>query len=125
MAGDCIDHYTLKDSFSDDQVRLISILVKLQYVYLSIYFVSGVARGIGWQQIGTYINLGAYYLVGSPVGVVLAFVFHLRGKGLWIGLVTGSTVQALLFALKTSLTNWQKQVLIFKIYPHHHEMDSF
>ncbi|KAL4594310.1 hypothetical protein ACB092_12G011300 [Castanea dentata] len=45
---------------------------------------SGVARGSGWQDIGAYVNLGAYYLVGVPVGVVLAFVVHLKGKGLWI-----------------------------------------
>ncbi|CAN6584328.1 unnamed protein product [Malus baccata var. baccata] len=70
---------------------------------------SGVARGAGWQNIGAYVNLGAYYLVGTPVGVVLAFVVHLRAKGLWIGLLTGSTVQAILLTLKTSLTNWQKQ----------------
>ncbi|TQE01402.1 hypothetical protein C1H46_012983 [Malus baccata] len=70
---------------------------------------SGVARGTGWQNIGAYVNLGAYYLVGTPVGVVLAFVVHLRAKGLWIGLLTGSTVQAILLTLKTSLTNWQKQ----------------
>ncbi|CAN6720346.1 unnamed protein product [Malus baccata var. baccata] len=70
---------------------------------------SGVARGTGWQNIGAYVNLGAYYLVGTPVGVVLAFVVHLRAKGLWIGLLTGSTVQAILLTLKTSLTDWQKQ----------------
>nr|XP_028952370.1 protein DETOXIFICATION 13-like [Malus domestica] len=70
---------------------------------------SGVARGTGWQNIGAYVNLGAYYLVGTPVGVVLAFGVHLRAKGLWIGLLTGSTIQAILLTLKTSLTNWQKQ----------------
>ncbi|KAM3681599.1 hypothetical protein ACJW31_12G009400 [Castanea mollissima] len=55
-----------------------------------------VARGSGWQDIGAYVNLGAYYLVGVPVGVVLAFVVHLKGK-------------AFLLALKTSFTNWEKQ----------------
>ena len=38
-------------------------------------------------------------------------VVHLKGKGLWIGMVTGSTVQAFLLALKTSFTNWEKQVI--------------
>ena len=64
-----------------------------------------VARGSGWQDIGAYVNLGAYYLVGVPVGVVLAFVVHLKGRGLW------TTVQAFLLALKTSLANWEKQVI--------------
>ncbi|XP_057993396.1 protein DETOXIFICATION 8 isoform X1 [Hevea brasiliensis] len=71
---------------------------------------SGVARGSGWQHIGAYVNLGAYYLVGTPVGAVLAFVAHLKGKGLLIGLATGSFVQATLLALMTIFTNWEKQV---------------
>ncbi|XP_044468915.1 protein DETOXIFICATION 12-like [Mangifera indica] len=70
---------------------------------------SGVARGSGWQHIGAYINLGAFYLVGLPVAGVLGFVAHLKGKGLWIGLVAGSVVQASFLALITSLTNWKKQ----------------
>ena len=41
----------------------------------------------------------------------MAFVVHLKGKGLWIGMVTGSTVQAFLLALKTSFTNWEKKVI--------------
>lgn len=70
---------------------------------------SGVARGTGWQHIGAYVNLGAYYLLGVPVAVVLCFALNLRGKGLWIGILAGSTVQASLLALVTGLTNWQKQ----------------
>lgn len=70
----------------------------------------GVARGSGWQHIGAYINLGAFYLVGLPVAGVLGFVAHLKGKGLWIGIVAGSVVQASFLALITSLTNWKKQV---------------
>ena len=59
-----------------------------------------VPRGSGWQDIGAYVNLEAYYLVGVTVGVVLAFVVHLKGKGLWIGILTGSTVEAFLLDLK-------------------------
>ncbi|KAK7845238.1 protein detoxification 8, partial [Quercus suber] len=60
-----------------------------------------VPRGSGWQDIGAYVNLEVYYLVGVLVGVVLAFVVQLKGKGLWIGILTGSTVDAFLLALKT------------------------
>ncbi|MCI23196.1 MATE efflux family protein 9-like, partial [Trifolium medium] len=28
---------------------------------------TGVARGGGFQQMGAYVNLGAYYLVGIPL----------------------------------------------------------
>lgn len=73
----------------------------------------GVARGSGWQHIGAYINLGAFYVVGLPVGVLLGFVLHLKGKGLWIGVVIGSAMQSTLLSLVTSFTNWEKQVYIY------------
>jgi Na+-driven multidrug efflux pump len=44
------------------------------------YYDSGTARGVGWQKIGAYINLGSYYLVGIPAAVVLAFVLLIGGK---------------------------------------------
>ncbi|XP_044512213.1 protein DETOXIFICATION 9-like isoform X4 [Mangifera indica] len=72
---------------------------------------SGVARGSGWQNLGAYVNLGAYYLVGIPVAAILAFVLHLNGKGLLIGLATASSVQAAFLGLRTIFTDWQKQAL--------------
>lgn len=70
---------------------------------------SGVARGTGWQHIGAYINLGAFYVVGIPISAVLCFVLNLKAKGLWIGLLAGASVQTSLLALVTGLTNWQKE----------------
>ncbi|XP_076935552.1 protein DETOXIFICATION 14-like [Bidens hawaiensis] len=70
---------------------------------------SGAARGSGWQHIGAYINLGSYYLVGIPMALVLGFVIHLKGKGLWSGLIIGSIVQCILLILITCSTNWEKQ----------------
>ncbi|CAN1768332.1 Protein DETOXIFICATION 12 [Linum perenne] len=52
--------------------------------------VSGIVRGCGWQHIGAYINLGAFYLCGILVGVALGFWTDLRGKGLWIGVQVGA-----------------------------------
>ncbi|KAL2531633.1 MATE efflux family protein [Abeliophyllum distichum] len=72
---------------------------------------SGVARGSGWQHIGAYVNLGAYYLVGIPVALVLGFVLDLKGKGLWSGLVAGATVQSISLSLITGLTNWEDQAM--------------
>ncbi|OMO73326.1 Multi antimicrobial extrusion protein [Corchorus olitorius] len=69
----------------------------------------GIVRGIGWQHIGAYANLAAYYLVGIPSGVLCGFVLHLRGEGLWIGMLTGSTVQGILLAFVIAVTNWKKQ----------------
>lgn len=70
---------------------------------------SGVARGCGWQDIGAYINLGAYYVCGIPVAATLGFYAHLRGKGLWIGIQIGSFVQTALLIIVTTCTDWDKQ----------------
>ncbi|KAI3462573.1 hypothetical protein Pfo_019236 [Paulownia fortunei] len=73
--------------------------------------ISGIARGSGWQHLGAYVNLGAFYLVGIPVAVVLGFVEHLKAKGFWIGIVIGSTLQSTVLSFITGFTNWQKQAM--------------
>ncbi|KAF8111346.1 hypothetical protein N665_0076s0321 [Sinapis alba] len=70
---------------------------------------SGVARGCGWQKIGACVNLGSYYLVGVPLGLVLGFHFHIAGRGLWLGIVTALAVQVLCLSLVTIFTNWDKE----------------
>ncbi|KDP43815.1 hypothetical protein JCGZ_23023 [Jatropha curcas] len=70
---------------------------------------SGTCRGCGWQKIGAFVNLGSYYIVGIPTAVVLAFVCHIGGKGLWIGITVAMFVQATSFAIITLCTDWEKQ----------------
>lgn len=72
---------------------------------------SGVARGSGWQHIGAYVNLGAYYLVGIPVALMLGFVMHLKGQGLWCGLIAGATTQSILLGIITFRSDWEKQAM--------------
>ncbi|XP_047944699.1 protein DETOXIFICATION 14-like isoform X1 [Salvia hispanica] len=70
---------------------------------------SGVARGCGWQHIGAYINLASFYLFGIPIAIALTFWFNFRGVGLWIGILSGATLQTILLSLITIFTNWEKQ----------------
>ncbi|KAF5183012.1 Detoxification-like protein [Thalictrum thalictroides] len=72
---------------------------------------SGIARGTGWQHLGAYVNLGSFYLEGIPVAVLLSFRLNLRGKGLWTGILLGSTIQSALLAFITSSTNWHQQAI--------------
>ncbi|XP_059639537.1 protein DETOXIFICATION 16-like [Cornus florida] len=68
---------------------------------------SGAVRGCGWQNIGAFVNLGSYYLVGIPSAILLAFVFHIGGKGLWLGIVCALLVQVLSLLTITARTNWE------------------
>ncbi|XP_050223071.1 protein DETOXIFICATION 12-like isoform X2 [Mercurialis annua] len=93
-----------------DYVTMISPLVCLSVIMDSLQGVlSGVARGCGWQQIGAYINLGAFYLCGIPIAAVLGFWVQLRGTGLWIGIQVGAFTQVTLLAIVTCFVNWEKQ----------------
>ncbi|KAM7272693.1 hypothetical protein ACFE04_027356 [Oxalis oulophora] len=70
---------------------------------------SGVARGCGWQKIGAYVNLAAYYLFGLPCAIILTFFYNFGGKGLWIGITCGSFVQAIVLLTITIRTKWEEE----------------
>ncbi|XP_061351421.1 protein DETOXIFICATION 12-like [Gastrolobium bilobum] len=95
-----------------DYVTVMAPLVCLSVMLDSIQGVLvGIARGCGWQHIGVYINLGAFYLCGIPVAASLAFWLKLGGKGLWIGIQCGAFIQCVLLAIITSCINWEQQAI--------------
>ncbi|GLT35051.1 hypothetical protein SLA2020_095350 [Shorea laevis] len=93
-----------------DYVTAMSPLVCISVILDSLQGVlSGIARGCGWQHIGAYINLGAFYLCGIPVAALLGFFVKLRGMGLWIGIQSGAFTQTVLLSIVTGCINWEKQ----------------
>jgi len=56
----------------------------------------GALRGLSDLKVPTLVTLIAYWVVGLPLGYVLAFVFDMREIGVWIGLLTGLTATAIL-----------------------------
>ncbi|PNT60859.1 hypothetical protein BRADI_5g07146v3 [Brachypodium distachyon] len=72
---------------------------------------SGIVRGCGFQKIGAFVNLSAYYLVGIPAALCFAFLYHFSGMGLWLGIICGLVVQMLLLLFITLSTNWEKEAL--------------
>nr|XP_043607363.1 protein DETOXIFICATION 26-like isoform X4 [Erigeron canadensis] len=69
----------------------------------------GVALGCGWQSQVAIVNLGSYYVVGVPLGVILEQFFGLGIKGLWTGMLSGTVVQTLTLAIITIRCQWDKQ----------------
>ncbi|KAE8668230.1 MATE efflux family protein 9 [Hibiscus syriacus] len=93
-----------------DSVTSMAPLVCLSVILDGLQGVlQGVARGSGWQHIGAYVNLGAFYLVGIPAAATLAFWLQLKGIGLWVGIQSGSLTQNILLAIVTSCVNWEEQ----------------
>ncbi|KAK6159016.1 hypothetical protein DH2020_006330 [Rehmannia glutinosa] len=73
---------------------------------------SGVAIGAGWQSVVVYVNLGCYYLIGIPCGVVLGYIIKLQVEGVWIGMLIGTFIQTIILLIITQRTDWDKQVSI-------------
>ncbi|KAL2234403.1 protein DETOXIFICATION 16-like [Sesamum indicum] len=89
--------------------RMMPILAASNFMDGLQCVLSGTIRGCGWQKIGAFINLGSYYLVGIPTAILLAFVFHIGGRGLWSGILCALVVQVVcLFAIMLR-TNWEHE----------------
>ncbi|KAK2416296.1 protein DETOXIFICATION [Trifolium repens] len=73
---------------------------------------SGVAIGAGWQSIVAYVNIGCYYIIGIPVGIVLGNVIHWQVKGIWMGMLFGTLIQTIVLIIITYKTNWDEQVIV-------------
>ncbi|CAL1406995.1 unnamed protein product [Linum trigynum] len=73
---------------------------------------SGVAVGCGWQEFVAYVNVGCYYAVGIPVGVILGFYCDLGAKGIWSGMIGGTALQTIILIWVTVRTDWIKEVPI-------------
>lgn len=61
---------------------------------------AGMLRGLYDTRTPMLLALIGYWVIGVPVGALLAFSFDLGGVGIWIGLVCGLAVVALLMTLR-------------------------
>ncbi|OQR83533.1 Multidrug/Oligosaccharidyl-lipid/Polysaccharide (MOP) Flippase Superfamily [Achlya hypogyna] len=68
----------------------------------------GVLRAMGHQQVATYVNAGAFYLVGIPMAALCAFYFDLSVEGLWAGFTTGPLVACSIYLTLLSRVNWNE-----------------
>uniref|UniRef100_A0A7C8YH59 Protein DETOXIFICATION n=1 Tax=Opuntia streptacantha TaxID=393608 RepID=A0A7C8YH59_OPUST len=96
-----------------DAVAGLSPFLALSIIFNGIQPVlSGVAVGCGWQAFVAYVNVGCYYIVGIPIGVLLGFYFNLGVKGIWSGMIGGTIMQTLILLWVTCTTDWQNEVVI-------------
>ncbi|KAG2752800.1 MATE efflux family protein [Suillus brevipes Sb2] len=71
----------------------------------------GVLRAQGKQLIGALLNISAYYCIGIPFGVWLAFKTNIGLVGLWVG-ITAALVYCSAWGTYLCITaDWQKEVM--------------
>ncbi|KAG5087453.1 hypothetical protein AAZX31_01G006800 [Glycine max] len=69
----------------------------------------GVVRGTARPNVAANVNLGAFYLVGMPVAVGLAFWLEVGFCGLWLGLLSAQVCCAGLMLYMIGTTDWEYQ----------------
>ncbi|XP_045442461.1 multidrug and toxin extrusion protein 2 isoform X1 [Pipistrellus kuhlii] len=89
-----------------DKVLPVYIIFQLFEALCCVY--GGVLRGTGRQAFGAVVNAIAYYVVGLPLGIVLAFVVRLRTMGLWLGMLTCGVLAAAALAAYTARLDWAR-----------------
>ncbi|KAJ1289399.1 hypothetical protein BS78_02G161400 [Paspalum vaginatum] len=73
---------------------------------------SGVAVGSGLQVLVAFINVGCYYLVGIPLGVLFGFKLKLGAFGIWMGMLTGTLLQIAILLFIIIRMKWEKQAML-------------
>ncbi|XP_050128174.1 protein DETOXIFICATION 49-like [Malus sylvestris] len=68
--------------------------------------VCGVLKGSARPMLGAIINFGAFYVVGLPMALLMAFVMHLGLLGLWLGLLAAQMVCFLVMVIVLIRTDW-------------------
>eukprot|EP01018_Ginkgo_biloba_P039363 Gb_04757 [translate_table: standard] len=71
----------------------------------------GVLRGSARPAVGARINLGSFYFVGTPVALVLAFVFKLGLVGLCYGLLAAQIACASSILVAVLRTDWVSEAV--------------
>jgi MATE family multidrug resistance protein len=70
----------------------------------------GIFRGLGRQQQGAGVNFLGFYVVGLPVGLLLAVYAHFELQGLWWGLCAAIWTVSLTTLFLVSRICWDEEV---------------
>ncbi|KAB5592882.1 MATE efflux family protein [Ceratobasidium theobromae] len=103
--------------FNNDEtvVGVVSIILPLVAVFQVVDGINCVAGGAlrarGKQSLGALVNITAYYVIGIPFGIYLAFWWGAGLQGLWIGLTTALYYSAVISSYVLLRTDWAKEVL--------------
>ncbi|XP_030528418.1 protein DETOXIFICATION 27-like isoform X4 [Rhodamnia argentea] len=97
-------------------VNELAVLLAFTILFNSIQPVlSGAAVGSGWQALAAGVNIGSYYVIGVPLGVLFGWVLSFGITGTWAGMISGTVVQTLILALITVKCEWEEEARKAKI----------
>ncbi|MBA0850959.1 hypothetical protein Goshw_010213 [Gossypium schwendimanii] len=89
--------------------RMMLLMAVIEVVNFPLAVCGGIVRGTARPWLAMYANLGGFYLLALPLGVVLAFKAALGLSGLLIGLLVGmATCLALLLVMVVRI-KWHEE----------------
>jgi len=96
---------------TDEEVR--SIMYSMIPINALVYLpdaaqglLSGTVRGLGIQRKVAGFVILAYYTVGFPIGLVLAFRYDMKIRGLWLGTFFSCSLQFFFFLRAIRNEDW-------------------
>ncbi|KAJ3673723.1 hypothetical protein LUZ60_005715 [Juncus effusus] len=96
-----------------DAVDKLAVLLAFTILLNSVQpILSGVAVGSGWQATVAYVNIGSYYCIGIPLGVLFGWLFNFGVLGIWGGMIGGTAIQTIILAVLTIRCDWDKEAMM-------------
>ncbi|KAJ4950454.1 hypothetical protein NE237_027286 [Protea cynaroides] len=89
--------------------KMMSIMALLEIVNFPLTVCGGIVRGTARPWLGMYANLGGFYLLALPLGIVLAFRIQLGLGGLLLGFLAGVTLCLILLLIFLLRIDWVKE----------------
>ncbi|CAN1776920.1 Protein DETOXIFICATION 33 [Linum perenne] len=101
--------FTSSEAVAEETRKLAGLLAITVLLNSLQPVLSGVAIGAGWQSLVAYINIGCYYIVGLPAGILLGFTFGFGVEGIWSGMIMGIVLQTIILVVITVVTDWDSE----------------
>jgi len=102
--------FTSDDSVIELVVRAMPICAVFQLYNSFTAIGNGLLRGLGMQDIGSWVNIICYYLVAMPISFGTAFGLGWELEGLWTGVAIALGLIAVIEGLVLYRTDWENAV---------------
>ncbi|KAB2632579.1 MATE efflux family protein DTX1 [Pyrus ussuriensis x Pyrus communis] len=89
--------------------KMMLLMALVEVVNFPLAVCGGIVRGTARPWLAMYANLGGFYLLALPLGVVLAFKIALGLSGLLIGFLIGMVACLILLLIFVLRINWEEE----------------
>ncbi|PSR91544.1 Protein DETOXIFICATION like [Actinidia chinensis var. chinensis] len=89
--------------------NMMLLMALVEVVNFPLTVCGGIVRGTARPWLAMYANLGGFYLLALPLGVVLAFKVHLGLSGLLVGFLVGVVACLILLVVFVARMDWTEE----------------